>query len=394
MQDAVEITVLSSLDEITPEDWDACAAPECADGGRPFDPFTTHRFLHALEASGSVGPGTGWSPHPIVARRGGQIIAVAPLYLKSHSQGEYIFDHGWADALERAGGRYYPKLQCAVPFSPVTGRRLLCRPGHESEGQAALLQGMAQLADQAGLSSVHVTFCTEDELPSGEASDYLHRVTQQFHWENRGYRDYDDFLAALSSRKRKALRKERAQAQGFGGTIRQLTGAEILPEHWDAFWHFYQDTGARKWGQPYLTRAFFDHAAQTLAEDCLLVLAERNGRPVAGALNLIGRETLFGRYWGCVEDHPSLHFELCYHQAIDWALAQGLKRVEAGAQGEHKLARGYLPSPIHSLHWIAHPGFRRAVADYLDHEMRAMDDEMEALTAYGPFRKSTEEEMK
>jgi uncharacterized protein len=394
MQDAVEITVLSSLDEITPEDWDACAAPECADGGRPFDPFTTHRFLRALEASGSVGPGTGWSPHPMVARRGGQIIAVAPLYLKSHSQGEYIFDHGWADALERAGGRYYPKLQCAVPFSPVTGRRLLCRPGHESEGQAALLQGMAQLADQAGLSSVHVTFCTEDELPSGAASDYLHRVTQQFHWENRGYRDYDDFLAALSSRKRKALRKERAQAQGFGGTIRQLTGAEILPEHWDAFWHFYQDTGARKWGQPYLTRAFFDHAAQKLSEDCLLVLAERNGRPVAGALNLIGRETLFGRYWGCVEDHPSLHFELCYHQAIDWALAQGLKRVEAGAQGEHKLARGYLPSPIHSLHWIAHPGFRRAVADYLDHEMRAMDEEMDALTAYGPFRKSTEEEMK
>ncbi|MGO4851976.1 GNAT family N-acetyltransferase [Phaeovulum sp. W22_SRMD_FR3] len=394
MQDAVEITVLSSLDEITAEDWDACAAPECADGGRPFDPFTTHRFLHALEASGSVGPGTGWAPHPMVARRGGQIIAVAPLYLKTHSQGEYIFDHGWADALERAGGRYYPKLQCAVPFSPVTGRRLLCRPGHESEGRAALLQGMAQLADQAGLSSVHVTFCTEDELPSGEASDYLHRVTQQFHWENRGYRSYDDFLAALSSRKRKALRKERAQAQGFGGTIRQLTGAEILPEHWDAFWHFYQDTGARKWGQPYLTRAFFDIAAQTLSEDCLLVLAERDGRPVAGALNLIGRETLFGRYWGCVEDHPSLHFELCYHQAIDWALAQGLKRVEAGAQGEHKLARGYLPSPIHSLHWIAHPGFRRAVADYLDHEMRAMDDEMEALTAYGPFRKSTEEEMK
>ena len=394
MQDAVEITVLSSLDEIRAEDWDACAAPECTDGGRPFDPFTTHRFLHALEASGSVGPGTGWSPHPMVARRGGQIIAVAPLYLKTHSQGEYIFDHGWADALERAGGRYYPKLQCAVPFSPVTGRRLLCRPGHESEGRAALLQGMAQLADQAGLSSVHVTFCTEDELPSGEASDYLHRVTQQFHWENRGYRSYDDFLAALSSRKRKALRKERAQAQDFGGTIRQLTGAEILPEHWDAFWHFYQDTGARKWGQPYLTRAFFDIAAQTLSEDCLLVLAERDGRPVAGALNLIGRETLFGRYWGCVEDHPSLHFELCYHQAIDWALAQGLKRVEAGAQGEHKLARGYLPSPIHSLHWIAHPGFRRAVADYLDHEMRAMDDEMEALTAYGPFRKSTEEEMK
>ena len=394
MQDAVEITVLSSLDEIRAEDWDACAAPECTDGGRPFDPFTTHRFLHALEASGSVGPGTGWSPHPMVARRGGQIIAVAPLYLKTHSQGEYIFDHGWADALERAGGRYYPKLQCAVPFSPVTGRRLLCRPGHESEGRAALLQGMAQLADQAGLSSVHVTFCTEDELRSGEASDYLHRVTQQFHWENRGYRSYDDFLAALSSRKRKALRKERAQAQDFGGTIRQLTGAEILPEHWDAFWHFYQDTGARKWGRPYLTRAFFDIAAQTLSEDCLLVLAERDGRPVAGALNLIGRETLFGRYWGCVEDHPSLHFELCYHQAIDWALAQGLKRVEAGAQGEHKLARGYLPSPIHSLHWIAHPGFRRAVADYLDHEMRAMDDEMEALTAYGPFRKSTEEEMK
>lgn len=382
MSDSLEITVHSGVAEIAAQDWDACASPGA---GRPPDPFTTHRFLAALENSRSVGAGTGWQPRPIVARKGGAVIAVAPVYAKSHSQGEYIFDHGWADAFERAGGRYYPKLQCAVPFTPVTGRRLLTRPGHEAEGRAALLQGMVRIAEQAGLSSAHMTFCTGDEAAEATRQGWLSRLTQQFHWVNNGYRSYDDFLAALSSRKRKALRKERERAQAFGGTIRALTGDEIQPRHWDAFWTFYQDTGSRKWGRPYLTRAFFD-ALHQMRGDVLLVLAERDGHPVAGALNLIGRDALFGRYWGCTEDHPCLHFELCYHQAIDWAIAQGLSRVEAGAQGEHKLARGYLPVPIHSAHWIAHPGLRDAVARYLRAERAATDEEIEVLTTYGPFR--------
>lgn len=372
---------------IAPKDWDACACPEAA-AGRAIDPFTTHRFLSALESSGSVGAGTGWQPRPIVARLQDQVIAVAPVYVKSHSQGEYIFDHGWADAYERAGGHYYPKLQCAVPFTPVTGRRLLTRPGYEAQGRAALLHGMEQIAQDAGLSSVHVTFCTADEVADAETAGYLARRTQQFHWVNRGYASYDDFLAELSSRKRKALRKERDRALGFGGRIRTLTGDNIQPQHWDAFWAFYQDTGSRKWGRPYLTRAFFDVLHQ-MRDDVLLVLAERDGRPIAGALNLIGRDALFGRYWGCIEDHPFLHFELCYHQAIDWAIAQGLSRVEAGAQGEHKLARGYLPSPIHSAHWIAHPGLRAAIADYLRAERAAVAEDIEILTAYGPFRSGT-----
>lgn len=387
MNESIEITIHSGVAAIAPHDWDACACPEAA-GGRAVDPFTTHRFLSALESSGSVGAGTGWQPRPIVARLRDQVIAVAPVYVKSHSQGEYIFDHGWADAYERAGGHYYPKLQCAVPFTPVTGRRLLTRPGYEAQGRAALLHGMEQIAQDAGLSSVHVTFCTADEVADAETAGYLPRRTQQFHWVNRGYASYDDFLAELSSRKRKALRKERDRALGFGGRIRTLTGDDIQPQHWDAFWAFYQDTGSRKWGRPYLTRAFFDVLHQ-MRDDVLLVLAERDGRPIAGALNLIGRDALFGRYWGCVEDHPFLHFELCYHQAIDWAIAQGLSRVEAGAQGEHKLARGYLPSPIHSAHWIAHPGLRAAIADYLRAERAAVAEDIEILTAYGPFRSGT-----
>ncbi|MFP1643801.1 GNAT family N-acetyltransferase [Pontitalea aquivivens] len=387
MSESIEITVHSGVAAIAPQDWDACACPEAATG-RAIDPFTTHRFLSALESSGSVGAGTGWQARPIVARLQGQVIAVAPVYVKSHSQGEYIFDHGWADAYERAGGRYYPKLQCAVPFTPVTGRRLLTRPGHEAQGRAALLHGMERIAQDAGLSSVHVTFCTADEVTDAETAGYLARRTQQFHWVNRGYASYDDFLAELSSRKRKALRKERERAQGFGGTIRALTGDDIQPRHWDAFWAFYQDTGSRKWGRPYLTRGFFD-ALHAMRDDVVLVLAERGGRPVAGALNLIGRDALFGRYWGCIEDHPFLHFELCYHQAIDWAIAQGLSRVEAGAQGEHKLARGYLPGPIHSAHWIAHPGLRAAIADYLRAERAAVTEDIEILTAYGPFRSGT-----
>lgn len=391
MRGEVTVSLQSGIAEIAEAEWNACACPEAADGGRAFDPFTSHRFLAALEVSGSVGPGTGWSPRPLVARKAGRMIAVAPMYVKSHSQGEYIFDHGWAEALERAGGRYYPKLQVAVPFTPVSGRRLLTRPGHEAEGRAALLAGMRQVAEANGLASAHVTFCTDEEATAGRAAGFLHRLTTQYHWYNRGYAQYADFLADLSSRKRKALRKERAVAQAFGGEIVVLTGDEIGPEHWGAMWEFYQHTGARKWGRPYLTRAFFEQAG-ALNTDVLMVLARREGRWVAGALNLIGREALFGRYWGAVEDHPSLHFELCYHQAIDWAIAQGLTRVEAGAQGEHKLARGYLPAPVHSLHWLADPGFARAVAQYLDAERSETDREIEVLTAYGPFRRPDSED--
>ncbi len=392
-EESIEISVLGSLSEVDPAAWDACACPEAADGGHPRDPFTTHRFLKALEDSRSVGTGTGWQPQYLVARdQDGEVIACAPLYAKGHSQGEYVFDHNWAHAFERAGGRYYPKLQIAVPFTPATGRRFLVRPGHEDTGTAALVQGAVQFASRNRLSSLHVTFCTEDEAKTGARIGLLHRVTQQFHWENRGYADFDAFLADLSSRKRKNIRKERQTAAEFGGEIVALTGEEIEPCHWDAFWRFYQDTGARKWGTPYLTRAFFDRAQETLRQDILLVLAMRGGRPVAGALNFIGRETLYGRYWGCVEDHPCLHFELCYYQAMERAIARGMARVEAGAQGAHKLARGYLPVQTHSLHWMADDGFARAVQQYLEAEHDAVDEEIEILTSYGPFRKVTQED--
>lgn len=385
------VSVLTSLSQIAPRDWDACACPE-APGGRPNDPFTTHRFLSALEDSGSVGRGTGWEPRYLVAEAEGEPIAVAPLYGKTHSQGEYIFDHNWAHALENAGGNYYPKLQIAVPFTPATGRRFLTKPGHEAQGMSALLQGAVQLAAENGLSSLHATFCTEAEAIAGERMGLLRRVTQQFHWYNRDYADFDAFLADLSSRKRKTIRKERRTAQAFGGQIETLTGEAIRPEHWDAFWQFYQDTGARKWGAPYLTRAFFEIAHETLRDDIALVLCTRHGQPVAGALNFIGRQALYGRYWGCLEDHPCLHFEACYYRAIDFAIAQGLARVEAGAQGDHKLARGYLPAQTHSLHWIANPGFSEAVERFLKAERAAVDEDIEILTGYGPFRKTTQEE--
>ncbi len=383
----IEVEAIRRIADLPAAEWDACACPEAADGTRPRDPFTTHRFLAALEDSRSVGPGTGWEPHHLVARHEGEVVAVAPLYAKGHSQGEYIFDHSWAHAYERAGGRYYPKLQIAVPFTPATGRRFLTRPGFEGPGRAALIEGAVALASGNRLSSVHVTFCTEDEAQAGAALGLMHRTSQQYHWSNPGYGSFDDFLASLSSRKRKNIRKERDQARAFGGEIVQLTGADLRPEHWDAFWTFYQDTGSRKWGTPYLTRSFFDIAHRTLADDMLLVLALRGGRPVAGALNFIGRDCLYGRYWGCVEDHPCLHFELCYYQAIDYAIAHALPRVEAGAQGEHKLARGYLPVTCHSLHWIADAGFRRAVADFLSAERQAIAHEIEVLSDYGPFRK-------
>ncbi len=343
----IEVTAASAVAALPAAEWDACACPETADGGRPADPFTTHRFLAALEASGSVGPGTGWTPRPLVARSGGRVIAVAPMYVKSHSQGEYIFDHAWADAWERAGGRYYPKLQIAVPFTPVTGRRLMARPGWETAG-AALLQAAVTLAESNRLSSVHVTFCTAAEAETHAASgsgSFLHRLTQQFHWENRGYASFDAFLAGLSSRKRKAIRKERERAAGFGGTIRRLTGDDIRPEHWDAFWTFYQDTGSRKWGRPYLTRAFFDRLHATMRDDILLVLAERGGRPVAGALNFLGRDTLYGRYWGATEDHPCLHFECCYYQAIDHAIATGLARVGPARRANTSSPAATCPRP-------------------------------------------------
>lgn len=387
----IEVVVVGSLDQVGAAEWDLCACPE-ARAGRAIDPFTTYRFLKALEDSGSVGPGTGWEPRHVLARRDGDLIGVMPCYAKTHSQGEYIFDYNWAHAYENAGGQYYPKLQVAVPFTPATGRRFLTAKGCDDVGMSALVQGAVQLAAQNELSSIHATFCTEAEAIAGAQMGLLHRTGQQFHWYNDGYADFDGFLGALSARKRKNIRKERRVAQSFGGVIHQFTGDQIEPEHWDAFWRFYQDTGMRKWGSPYLSREFFDIAQEVLRDDILLVMCERDGRWVAGAMNLIGRDTLYGRYWGCQEDHPCLHFEVCYYQAIDYAIAHGLGRVEAGAQGQHKLARGYLPSAVHSLHWIGDPGFRDAVDRYLVAERSAVDEEIEVLTEYGPFRKNKGED--
>ena len=388
---SVEITVLSGLADISQADWDACACPEAAHG-RAIDPFTTYRFLKSLEDSGSVGPGTGWQPQHLVARLAGEIIGVMPLYVKGHSQGEYIFDHNWAHALEQAGGSYYPKLQSAVPFTPATGRRILTAPEFGEAATSALLQSVVQLTMQNGLSSFHMTFCTDDEFERGGKADLLQRTGQQFHWLNQEYADFDGFLLDLSSRKRKNIRKERAQAQSFGGIIHQFTGDQIEPEHWDAFWTFYQDTGARKWGTPYLKRQFFDIAQEQFRDDILLIMCERDGLWVAGAMNMIGRDTLYGRYWGCQEHHPCLHFEVCYYQAIDYAIAHGMARVEAGAQGQHKLARGYLPTPTYSLHFMANEGFSHAVDQYLKAERAAIDEEIEVLTSYGPFKKANVEE--
>jgi len=356
--------------------WDACAG-----GGNP---FVSHDFLAILEESGSVGPGTGWSPAPItVEDAGGTLLAAAPAYLKSHSQGEYVFDHGWADAWERAGGTYYPKLQIAAPFSPVPGPRLLLRDPDAANG---LLKGIEAIVDQNGLSSAHATFITAKEVERFRAGGWLIRQGSQYHWANEGYSSFEDFLGALSSRHRKALRKERARAQE-GLEIVHLTGDALTETHWDAFWTFYQDTGSRKWGQPYLTRPFFSLLGERMAERTLLILALRDGAPIAGALNLIGADTLYGRYWGCVEDVPFLHFELCYYQAIDAAIARGLARVEAGAQGEHKLSRGYRPVPTWSAHYIPNRSFRRAVAEFLARETAALEQDRDWLATLGPFRK-------
>jgi predicted N-acyltransferase len=358
------------------DDWDRCAGAG--------DPFLSHGFLSALEDSGSATARTGWRPLPIaIDGTDSRPAAVMPAYVKSHSLGEYVFDHGWADAYERAGGAYYPKLQIAVPFTPVPGRRLLAR---DPALAPALIAAAEQVVEANRLSSAHATFILPEEVALFERAAWLIRADSQFHWINEGYAGFNDFLATLASRKRKTIRKERAQAVA-GLEIVHLTGAEIKEAHWDAFWAFYQDTGARKWGQPYLTRSFFSLLGERLGERVLLILALRDGAPIAGALNLIGADALYGRYWGCLEDVPHLHFELCYYQAIDAAIARGLARVEAGAQGSHKLARGYRPVPTFSAHYIRDPRLRDAVADYLAAERRAVDREIAALDEMTPFRK-------
>jgi predicted N-acyltransferase len=358
------------------DEWDACAGTD--------NPFLTHAFLSALEESGSATARTGWQPVPIaIDAPDGTLGAVAPAYVKSHSQGEYVFDHSWAAAYERAGGDYYPKLQIAVPFTPVPGRRLLTR---DPELAPALIGAARALVDQNGLSSAHATFIAAEEVPLFEQAGWLVRVDSQFHWQNEGFADFEAFLAALSSRKRKAIRKERATAL-TGLTVEHLSGDAIRPHHWDAFWAFYQDTGARKWGRPYLTRSFFDLLAERMADRLLLILALQDGTPIAGALNLIGADTLYGRYWGTVAEVPNLHFEICYYQAIEAALARGLTRVEAGAQGAHKLSRGYRPVPTWSAHYIADPRLRGAVADFLQHERDAVAHEIAELGQLTPFRR-------
>ena len=361
---------------IPADQWDACAGTA--------NPFMRHAFLSALEQSGSVGARSGWQSIPIIVEGAdGAPAAIAPAYAKSHSQGEYVFDHAWADAWERAGGAYYPKLQVAAPFSPVPGPRLLLR---DPAAAPALIAALEAVTDQHQLSSAHATFVAPDQLPLFEAAGWLVREGTQFHWRNDGYATFDDFLAALASRKRKAIRKERAAAVE-GLEIVHLTGDDILPEHWDAFWVFYQDTGSRKWGQPYLTRRFFPLLGEALGDKVLLILALRDGVPIAGALNLIGADTLYGRYWGCTEDVPFLHFELCYYQAIDAAIARGLTSVEAGAQGEHKLARGYVPVPTWSAHYIPDPGFRGAIADFLVRERAGVEADQSYLAELTPFRR-------
>ena len=368
--------IASGVASVDAAEWDAVAGAD--------NPFLNHAFLSALEESGSVSPRTGWQPVPVVIDGAdGGIAAAMPAYAKSHSQGEYVFDHAWADAYERAGGDYYPKLQIAVPFTPVPGRRLLTRAPPLARG---LIAGAEAVVRGNGLSSAHATFIDESEVPVFEAAGWLIRVDRQFHWHNDGFSSFEDFLASLASRKRKAIRKERSTAlQGL--TVRHLSGAEIKEADWDAFWTFYQDTGARKWGRPYLTRPFFSLLGQRMPERLLLVFAERDGVPIAGALNLIGGDTLYGRYWGTTEAVPNLHFEICYYQAIDFAIARGLKRVEAGAQGEHKLARGYRPVPTWSAHYIADPGFREAVARYLEAERRAVVEDIEELAGMAPFKR-------
>jgi uncharacterized protein len=382
----LSLTLHRGIAEIPAAEWDACAGDA--------NPFVGHAFLRALEESGSATARTGWLPqHAALRDPGGALLACAPMYAKSHSQGEYVFDHGWAHAYERAGGDYYPKLQVCAPFSPVPGPRLLIRPGGGLT-PAALGRGLAQACGQLGLSSVHVTFCEEAEWEALGEAGWLRRLGVQFHWHNQGYASFDEFLGALSSRKRKAIRRERREAAESGFVLRTLRGAEITERHWEAFHRFYRSTTDKKWGRSaYLSRRFWPMLGEALGERVVLMVAERpgDGTPVAGALNLLGRDALYGRNWGSVVDAPFLHFELCYYRAIDFAIAHGLPRVEAGAQGEHKIQRGYLPSPTYSAHWIGHAGLRRAIAEFLERERPAMRREMEALATLSPFRRGGED---
>ena len=377
-------TVTDTIADIDAVSWDRLANPDPAHA----NPFLAHAFLKALEDARCVGEGSGWHPRHVVLEEGGSITGVMPAYLKTHSQGEYVFDHSWAEAYTRAGGRYYPKLQCAVPFTPVPGPRLLVQQGEGAEAREGVLAGAGlALMGQSKASSMHVTFVDEAQWRRLGAAGFLQRIGQQFHFANPGYTSFDDFLDALASRKRKVVRKERAQAVD-GLTIRHVTGSEIRQADWDAFFEFYMDTGSRKWGRPYLNREFFSLIGESMADRCLLIFAEHSGRPIAGAFNMIGGNCLYGRYWGAIEQRTFLHFELCYYQAIDYAIAHKLARVEAGAQGDHKLARGYTPVTTYSAHWIADPGLRRAVAHFLEHEREAIGEINEELALAAPFKKS------
>ncbi len=387
MTGELTIRIERSFCTIAPERWTQLSGARR--GLKGYNPFNSHAFLSAMEESGSATAETGWLGHHLLLENGdGALIGAVPCYLKNHSRGEYVFDHGWADAFERAGGHYYPKLQSAIPFTPATGPRLMAAIGQDDSAiQEVLASGLRQVADELGVSSAHATFVPEHELPAFEQQGFLHRTDQQFHFINEGYANHEAFLETLASRKRKALKKERRAALENGITIDWLTGSDLTEDIWDQFFAFYMDTGSRKWGKPYLTRMFYSLIGERMAEDILLVMARRSGKYIAGAINFIGGDTLFGRHWGCVEDHPFLHFEVCYHQAIDFALANGLKKVEAGAQGEHKLARGYQPVTTHSAHYIAHPGLRKAVSDYLEHERREVEQIGDYLDEHTPFRK-------
>ena len=384
MSNSFKIRILTTLDDVSADDWDAM------NSGHPFNPFTSHAFLHSLEKSGSATSETGWlGQHLVLENEAGKPLAALPCYLKNHSQGEYVFDHGWADAFMRAGGEYYPKLQCSIPFTPASGPRFLVPDTPDATiRKQALAQGLKQLCSKLEVSSAHITFMDNNDWELAREEGYLARTDQQFHWINEGYEKFDDFLAALSSRKRKNIRKERETALVKNGIeIELLQGDEITERVWDRFFSFYIDTGSRKWGTPYLTREFFAQIGQSLADRILLVMAKRDDQFIAGAINFIGDDCLYGRHWGCLEDHPCLHFEVCYYQAIEYAIKQGLQRVEAGAQGAHKLARGYVPVITRSAHWITHPDFRNAVSDYLVHERKEVEKHNQLLGEHAPFKK-------
>jgi len=383
--ETITLSVHNAIGEIAPEAWDACAGD--------INPTVSHVFLNALEESGSTTARTGWAPqHLTFAGRAGRLVGAVPMYLKSHSYGEYVFDWGWADAYERSGSRYYPKLLCAVPFTPVPGPRLLVAPGAAAETKSHLIAGMIELARQRKLSSLHVNFPQGEDFAAFAEAGFLQRIGQQFHWTNQGYRDFDDYLAALNSRKRKAVKKERREALAGGIEIELLTGSDLTERAWDAFFRLYLGTTDRKWGSAYLTRRFFSMIGERMPDNIVLVMARRGADYIAGAFNILGRDTIYGRNWGAHREYRFLHFECCYYQAIEFAISRGLTRVEAGAQGPHKLQRGYLPTPIYSAHWIPDPAFRRAVAAFLTREREMVEQKIEHLAEYSPFRHEEERE--